>query len=191
MKHKYIYLVFTKTGTWLSKLIYTFSHIKYTHSSISFDSSFTEMYSFGRTNPDNPLSGGFVTENLFEGVFKKFSRCECLIYRIRVTEEQYSSLQQQIENFLREKEKYRYNFLGLFGVLLNKPMKRKYRYFCSQFISEVLINSNVFKSQKAPELISVKELLAIENKEMIYKGFVYDFYTLGYPFCKTSLISAI
>ena len=70
-------------------------------------------------------------------------------------------------------------------------MKRKYRYFCSQFISEILINSNVFKSQKAPELISVKELLAIENKEMIYKGFVYDFYTLGYPLCKTSLISAI
>ena len=68
MNNKYIYLVLTKTGTWLSKLICTFSQIKYAHSSISFDGSFTKMYSFGRTNSDNPFSGGFVEESLFEGV---------------------------------------------------------------------------------------------------------------------------
>ena len=175
MNQKYIYLVFTKTGTWLSNLICTFSHIKYAHSSISFDSQFTEMYSFGRTIPDNPFSGGFVVENLYEGVFRKFSGCECLIYSVKVTEEQYSSLQQQIENFLREKDKYKYNFLGLFGVLLNKPIKRECRYFCSQYISEILINSTVLKSEKVPELISTKELLTIENKEMIYKGLVNQY----------------
>jgi hypothetical protein len=36
MNYKYIYLVFTKTGTWLSKLIYTFSHkIMPIHPSVS------------------------------------------------------------------------------------------------------------------------------------------------------------
>jgi hypothetical protein len=81
-------LVFTKTGTWLSKLIYAFSQIKYAHTSISFDISFTKMYSFGRTNPDNPFSGGFVEESLYKGVYSKFSKCECLIHRYPVYKKQ-------------------------------------------------------------------------------------------------------
>jgi hypothetical protein len=177
MEHKYFYLVFTKTGTWLSKIIYTFSDIQYPHSSISFDNNFTEMYSFGRTKPNNPFSGGFAIENLHEGVFRKFPESDCLIYRVKVTEEQYIALQQQVENFLREKDKYKYNLLGLLGVLLNIQIKRKSRYFCSQFVAEILINSKIIKYDKVPELISTSELYAIENKELIYKGYVSD-YTL-------------
>ncbi|MBB6214209.1 hypothetical protein HNQ80_000278 [Anaerosolibacter carboniphilus] len=176
MKHKYIYLIFTKTGTWLSSLIYTFSQTKYVHASISFDNKFTKMYSFGRTNPENPFSGGFVEENLYEGVYRKFSKCECLIYQVRVTEDQYFSLQEQVENFKKEKDKYKYNFIGLFGVLLNMPIKRKNHYFCSQFVSELLMNSNIFNYEKVPELISSNELLAIENKEIIYEGFINQCY---------------
>lgn len=179
MNSKYIYLVFTKTGTWLSKLINLFSHEKYAHSSISFDNSFLKMYSFGRINPDNPFSGGFVEENLSEGVYKKFLKCECLIYRVSITEEQYFSLQQQIANFLREKDKYGYNFLGLFGVLFNIPIKRQNKYFCSQFVAEILIKSGIYSSRNVPELIRTQELIAIRKKEFIYEGFVNEF--LKYP----------
>jgi len=173
-QQKDIYLIFTKTGTWLSKLISTFSQIKYAHASISFDNSFTKMYSFGRTDPDNPFSGGFVEENLYEGVYKNLPGCECLIYSVRVTEEQYFSLQKQVEKFLREKENYKYNFIGLFGILLNKPIKRPNHYFCSQFVSEILINSNVLYNEKVPELIKTDELFSIEDKEFIYEGFITE-----------------
>lgn len=174
MNNRNIYLVFTKTGTWLSKLIYVFSKIKYAHSSISLDDSFMRMYSFGRINPDNPFSGGFVEENLSEGVYKKFTRCECMIYRVKVTEEQYTSLQEQIKKFSAERENLKYNFLGLFGILLNKPLGRKNYYFCSQFVSEILMESNVFQSDKSPELIRTSELFAIRNKEIIYEGFLRE-----------------
>lgn len=172
MNDRYIYLIFTKTGTWLSKLIYLFARIKYAHSSISFDNSFTKMYSFGRTNPEDPFSGGFVVENLYEGVYRKYSECECMIYRVRITEKQYCMLEKQIDHFLKEQKKYKYNFLGLLGVLLKRPIKRENRYFCSQFVSEILMNSHVFKCRKVPELICTNELLMIENKEMIYEGFL-------------------
>lgn len=175
MQQKYIYLIFTNTGTWLSKLIHLVSYIKYPHISISFDNRFTEMYSFGRINPNNPFSGGFVVENLHEGIFRKFSGCNCIIYRIRISEDQYSSLRGLISNFLREKDRYGYNFIGLFGILFNKPLKRKYRYFCSQFVSEMLINCNILKCDKIPELISTNELFMIENKEIIYEGFVNQY----------------
>ncbi|OGO77984.1 MAG: hypothetical protein A2Y23_12070 [Clostridiales bacterium GWB2_37_7] len=172
MKDRYIYLVFTKTGTWLSNLIYIFSNIKYAHASLSFDKSFTKMYSFGRTNPENPFSGGFVVESLYDGVYKKFLSCECMIYRVPVTEEQYCSLHEQVKGFIKEKDKLKYNFLGLFGILFNMPLNRQNSFFCSQFVSKVLIESKVFECDKTPELIRTDELFSISNGEMIYEGYV-------------------
>lgn len=169
-----IYLVFSKTGTWLSRLITFFAPMKYAHTSLSFDPAFTRMYSFGRINPDNPFSGGFVVENLFAGVYKKFPRCTCMIYKIPVSREQYLSLQAQVGAFLKGKEEYRYNLLGLFGVLFNKPIKRKKHYFCSQFVAELLIESGIYVSPKVPALIRTSDLFAIENKEVLYEGLVRD-----------------
>lgn len=174
MNYRYIYLVFSKTGTWLSRLISAFSNIRYPHASLSFDGDFTEMYSFGRINPRNPFSGGFVVENLHEGVFSRFSSCKCLILRIKVTEEQYCELQDYVNRFSREKEKYKYNFLGLCGILFNKPLKRKNYYFCSQFISEALIKSRVLEHKKAPELTRTDDLYRIKNREILYEGFVNE-----------------
>jgi hypothetical protein len=174
MRDKNIYLVFTKTGTWLSRLIYVFSNIKYAHASISLDDSFTNMYSFGRTNPDNPFSGGFVVESLKEGVYKKFRESECMIYKVSVTEEQYYSLQTLLENFIQNRNQMRYNFLGLWGVWINLRLYRKNYYFCSQFVSELLIKSNILDWHKAPELTRTDELFSIKNKELIYEGFVHS-----------------
>jgi hypothetical protein len=172
MKDKHIYLVFSKTGTWLSSLIYFFSNIKYAHASLSFDNSFTEMYSFGRKNPDNPFSGGFVIESLYEGVYKKFSSCECMIYKVAITEEQYCALEEQVKKFVKERENLKYNFLGLIAILFNRPLSRQNSFFCSQFVSKVLIESNIFNSDKTPELIRTDELFTIENGKVIYKGYI-------------------
>jgi hypothetical protein len=172
MNNRYIYLVFSKTGTWLSRLISAFSDISYPHSSISFDSSFTKMYSFGRVNPYNPFSGGFVEENIHDGVFKRSSGCKCRILRIKVTEEQYAALQEYIKGFSMEKEKYRYNFLGLYGILFNMPIKRKYHYFCSQFVSEALTRCKVMKLDKAPELTRTDDLYSVKNHMLFYEGYI-------------------
>lgn len=172
MNKRYIYLVFTRTGTWLSRLISIFSDIRYPHSSISFDDEFTSMYSFGRRNPDNPFSGGFAEENLFDGVFKRHSGCQCMIYRIKVTEAQYESLHKYVNGFLLEKEKFKYNFLGLYGLMLNIPLKRKYYYFCSQFVSEALMKSGIIKLDKSPELTKTDDLYAVKDREILYEGYV-------------------
>lgn len=172
MGKRSIYLVFSKTGTWLSKLISLFIEGKYVHASISLNNSFSQMYSFGRKKPDNPFSAGFVEENLYDGVYKKFSRCECLIYRLEITEEQYKNLEHEIKKFSKEKYKYRYNFLGLFGVLFNKYIERENYYFCSQFVSEVLIKTNIYSTHKNPAFIKTDDLVTIQHKEIIYEGYI-------------------
>jgi len=175
MEEQYIYLVFSKTGTWLSRVLNIFLATKYVHSSLSFDSTLQEMYSFGRTNPNNPFSGGLVKENLRGGVYKKFRESECLIYRIAVTDHQLDHLKKDLAAFLTEKDKYRYNFLGLFFAFFNKPFKRRHHYFCSQFVSELLINSHIFELDKVPELVKTTDLFQIENKELVYCGYINQF----------------
>ena len=176
MNSEYIYLVFTKTGTWLSRLISIFSDMRYPHVSLSFDSDFTQMYSFGRINPDNPFSGGFVVENLYDGVFRKTANCQCMILRVTITKKQYLSLQKNINEFSTDKDKYRYNFLGLYFAALNWPLRRENYYFCSQFISEVLKKSNVMEPDKSPELTRTDDLYAIRNREVLYEGLINEGY---------------
>lgn len=176
MEKRYIYLVFSKTGTLLSRLITIATDSKYAHSSISLDEDFTRMYSFGRKNPNNPLSAGFVEENIYDGVFKKFIDSKCLIYRIQVTEEQYNLIKSEVNEFLKYKDKYRYNLLGLLGVLINRPLKRDNYYFCSQFVSEILMKSRVFKLNKNPRLIKPCDLLYIDNVEIVYEGYINELY---------------
>lgn len=174
MKPSYIYLVFSQTGTWLSKLIYLATGMKYAHTSLCLNHHFTQMYSFGRVNPENPFSGGFVVENLHDGVFKKFAHCKCLIYRVEVTEEQRKLLMKELSLFMQNQEAMRYNFLGLFGVVFNVKLKRKDSYFCSQFVTEVLMKSKIFSGDCLPELSRPSDLLTIENKEFVYEGLVQN-----------------
>lgn len=172
MKKYNIYLVFSKTGTILSRVLSMFSETKYVHSAISFDNSFTHLYSFGRKNPYNPLSGGFVVENFLGGVYSRFPRSECHITKLEVTQEQYYSLKSEVETFMEKEDKYKYNFLGLFGIVFNIPIKRQDYYFCSQFVSEMLMKSGIYSSNKPPELIRTDDLFCIDNQEFYYSGFV-------------------
>ncbi|TCT12996.1 hypothetical protein EDC18_11070 [Natranaerovirga pectinivora] len=188
MNDNYIYLVFSKTGTWLSRGISFFSKTKFVHTSLSFDNSFKVMYSFGRIHPDKPFTGGFAIENLYDGVYQKSTYCECMIYKIRVTREQYLDLQREVSYFCENKKNFKYNFLGLFGVLLNRPVIRKNYYFCTQFVSEVLINSNIYKSEKIPALIKTTDLMDISNMELVYNGPIHTF---NLPYEYSDLINTI
>lgn len=172
---RYIYLVFSFTGTLLSKTIKYVTKDEYAHVSICFEDTFKEMYSFGRKYPSNPIIAGLVKEDLFNGVFVANKDSKCLIYKVPVTEEQYTDLRTGLDKFMSEQSKYRYNFAGLLALRCNLPLKRKYHYFCSQFVSELLINSNIAEIKKAPELIKPCELININNKLLVFEGTIADF----------------
>ncbi len=171
----YIYLVFSKTGTWLSRALRLFIKSKYVHVSISLDEDLKTMYSFGRINPDNPFSGGFAQESLCGGIYKKNRDSECIVYRIKITEEQHNTLVNEIGKFVAYRESFRYNFLGLFAAGMNIQIKRKKHYFCSQFVSELLIKINILNDENFPELIRPTDLLSIETKEKVFEGFTWQY----------------
>lgn len=172
-----IYIVFSKTGTWLSRSIGVVTNSDYTHVSLSFDPTFTTMYSFGRLNPNNPFVGGLTIENLHAGVFQKSDYCQCMIYEIPVTNTQFIAIQDEVNRYfeLNNNIKFKYNFIGLFAVLVNKPLKRENHFFCSEFVTTLLNTSGIWTSPKLLELTRPTDLVEIENKNILYKGLVKEF----------------
>lgn len=53
-----VYIMLTNTGTLFTKLIQGYTKAPYNHASISFNRELSELYSFGRKHPANPLNGG-------------------------------------------------------------------------------------------------------------------------------------
>ena len=133
------------------------------------------MYSFGRINPDNPFVAGLIKEDINGGIFNKFPYSECMIYKVTVTEDQLKMLKKELNVFMAEQKKYKYNFLGVFTAYWDKPLERDYYYFCSQFVSELLIKSSIYESNKSPALISPKDLLDINNKTVVFEGLVCNY----------------
>ncbi|MBA9027096.1 hypothetical protein [Peribacillus huizhouensis] len=75
------YLLFTDTGTNLSKLIKLFTTQPFNHVTISFEAELSEIFSFGRKKHNNPFIGGFVREEIAVGLFKN-AKCEIYSYKI-------------------------------------------------------------------------------------------------------------
>ena len=57
---------------------------------------------------------------------------------------------------------------------MDKPIHRDKHYFCSQFITTLLKQSNIWHSPKIPELTSPTDLLNIPNKTLVYEGFINE-----------------
>lgn len=174
-----IYIMLTRTGTLVSNLIHMYTKAPYSHVSLSFDINLNEVYSFGRYNPYNPVHAGFIEEEIDEfGIYGRFPNTDCAIYSLDLDYEEYIKLRANILNFKLDAEKYRYNLIGLMGVMVNVPINREYNYFCSQFVSKVLVDSDVDLFNKNIGLVSPEDFRQCRRLKLIYEGKLKDIYSL-------------
>jgi len=165
---KEIYIALTHTGTTLSKIVKFYTKKKYTHVSIGLDCDLNELYSFGRIKPYNPFYGGFVHEELNKGTFARFKNTMGAVYSLKVTEEQYKAIVDIIEEVKLNKDKYKFNIIGLFFVSINRKYQKKDTFYCAEFIKYILETS--FNKKILPEIIKPMDFLKLENIELIYEG---------------------
>lgn len=164
---KFIYVLLTDTGTWFTRLIKLATRSPLNHASISFDRELHEVYSFGRKNPDNPFIGGFVKEDMSN---KLFYGAACALYRCPVDSQTYEQMKQYIYRIEQEKQDYKYNFLGLFGVLLKIRYERKNAYFCSQFVAAVLEQSGFSIAGKPSCMVRPNDFCSLPDFTLVYEG---------------------
>lgn len=172
MREKTIYFLFTDTGTYLSKAINYCTKQSLNHVSIGFDPELKEVYSFGRKQPKNPFIGGFVKEDIRSGVL---GNADCAVYSYTITEEESKSILRNIKEIEVQQNDYRYNFIGLIGVLTQIEINRKRAYFCSQFVATMLRDSENFQLSKPACFTTPTDIRMHEGMQLVYQGKLGDY----------------
>ena len=150
---KSIYILLTRSNTVVSRMVSITTADKYTHVSISFEKNLTPLYSFARRFIRTPLPAGLRPEYLDQGFFKKHPRIPCALYELEVEDEIYYNAKHAVESMMLNADKYKFNIWGLLMCRLSIPSHRKNHYFCSEFVSKVLLDSNALPLPKEPSLM--------------------------------------
>ncbi|MBC5635551.1 hypothetical protein H8S33_01810 [Ornithinibacillus sp. BX22] len=172
MRERTIYFIFTDTGTYLSRMINLYTNKSLNHVSIGFDHELKEVYSFGRVNPKNPFSGGFVREDI-RGEFLKHANSA--IYALNVTELEYVQIRHHIKEIEKRSADYKYNFIGLLGIAFKIEIRRKNAFFCSQFVATVMQDTDSFKLSKPTNLVTPSDIRENTELKLLYQGRLGDY----------------
>lgn len=177
MSEQTIYFLFTDTGTYLSRAINYCTKQSLNHVSIAFDASLKEVYSFGRKRPHNPFIGGFVKEDIRSDFLKE---ANCAIYSLQLPESDHENVLRKIKAMEAQEQIYKYNFLGLIGVLFRVEIEREYALFCSQFVATVLHDVEAFRIQKPPCFVTPGDIRNHTELQFIYQGKLDDYCHYGH-----------
>lgn len=171
-KEKTIYIVLTQTYTSVARLIKIFTRDKYSHASLSLTPRCNEMYSFGRKYIWFPFYGIFIHEDLRKGLFSRNKNSLVAIYEVKVSKYQYNRIKEKIKEI--EKDNGGYNITGLLLAKFRIKLHRK-KYYCSEFVYEVLSNDKVKIFDKNKTLFKPEELIINQGFNKIFEGKVKDY----------------
>lgn len=172
---KKIYIILMHTNTLPSKFVKAFTQYAYSHVAISLTKDCYTTYSFGRRGVYNLLNGGFAVQNKDGKFFKRFNKTICKIYELEITDEQYEAIKREIKRIEKNRNIYKYDFLGAFLRWLNKPVTFENKFVCSHFVAYILEKSQTCNFGKATCLVLPQDFTKIDGIKEIYNG-VYLLY---------------
>lgn len=150
---KKIYILLTRTESIVSRIVHLFTADKYTHVAIAFDNELDVIYSSSRKNGRTLFPAGPCREYVDRGVYARSKKTPCALYELQVSDEAYNKALHEIESIMKEQEHYHFNVLGLFVCRLGIAWHRKNKFFCSQFVGEILKRSNALELPKDTALM--------------------------------------
>ena len=167
---KTIYILLTRSGTLLSKLVYAATGASYTHASMAFDAELSCLYSSTRKNGYTMFPAGPSREYLNRGVFLMRENIPCALYALEVTDEAYIRAKRRTQHMMHHGELYRFNSLGLLLCWMHIRWQRRHHYFCSQFVSEVLEKSGAMELPKHSTLMHPNDYTTLQDLHCVYEG---------------------
>ena len=170
---KEIYVLLSYTGTWFSRLIRVFTHSKYTHASIALDENCTDLFGFSRRTL-RPYPAGFMKEDLKKGVFGKNPKSKCAMFRARVDNETYAKIREELLRMYAHKDFFSYNYVSPFLCFFRIPHHSGAKYFCSEFVAEILDKNGIITLEKPASLVKPKDLARYNDLTLVYTGTIGD-----------------
>ncbi len=147
---KTITILLTRYKGLFGRFICGISKNKFSHASISLDENEEIFYSFNLK--------GFVIEKP-KKYFPESRIPGSTCVRIQVPCDIYDKVKEELTGYIDAKEKYGYSRWGVVLCLLHISHKFQYRYFCSQFVAEILNNAGAVKLRKASSLYLPGQLI--------------------------------
>ncbi len=160
--NKKIYILMTQYPGFNAKFLKWYTGFPYTHVSVGFQDDMDTFYTF--------VGKGFLVESIRR--YEKPGRPSfpCALYEISVTEQTYNHVKALVLTYKARKEKLKYSTFGLVMSFLRIPFKRKNRYFCSQFVAEVLQKSQVLKLKKRSTFYFPEDITKHKEVKLIFVG---------------------
>ncbi|MFO8069169.1 MAG: hypothetical protein R6U02_04165, partial [Alkalibacterium sp.] len=162
-----IYLIETNNQTVLSQSIRLFSRYPYNHLSIALDASLSEVYSFGRRQPSNPLMAGFTKEDFSHSFYKESSG---RVYTLQVSDQEWQVVQTHLQSFEANPLDWHYNLLGLLPAYFQYSWERPDHFFCSEFVATLLQSANVMSPFNRPNLMHPRDVIEAVHSTCVYDG---------------------
>lgn len=132
----------------------------YCHASVGLDEDINTFYSF--------VVKGFIVEDIHR--YCKKDAFPCALYQLEVSQEVYDRTCDMLRSFVERRTTLRYSYLGLFLSLVHIPSRWKHRYFCSQFVAEVLQRCRATRLKKSSSTYLPKDLHRLEDLKLIFQG---------------------
>ena len=163
---RYIYILLTRYPDTFSKLLRFFTRGQYNHASIGVSDSDGVFYSYVTT--------GFRKEMPTEHPLFKKHEVPCRLYRLPVSDEIYRMARTLLESHAKRADRYKYNTLGLLFCVRRIVIKQKDRFFCSQFVSEVLQELGVVPLAKHSALYLPDDFTKMPELDLSFVGYLSE-----------------
>ena len=168
MKSLYIFL--TRTESIVSKIVHFFTNDTYTHSAIAFDRELVDIYSSARKNGINMFPAGPCREHLDRGFYARVGKTPCAIYELKVTDEVYDRAKDEVDWFMQHQDDFKFSALGIIACKFGVAWQRKNKYFCSQFVAEILRRSGAAELPKINCLMRPSDYMILDGLTKIFEG---------------------
>lgn len=135
---QYIYIMISRTPTMFGSVIRKFAKQQYNHASVAIDENLEHTYAFARFKHSTPLLGGLVRENLDRFTLRRDSKVPVIVYKIPVTDEQYTFVTTRIEEMMNKRKKFIYNLLSIVTYPFLHGCSMRNAFTCIEFAAYVL-----------------------------------------------------
>ena len=171
---KSIFIFLTRTESITSKIVKFFTSDKYTHSAIAFDKELFYLYSSGRKNGIKMFPAGPCMESLNRGFYERDPHTPCVVYELPVTDEAFALARKEVDAFMANIDDYKFSVLGIAACKLGIKWTRKNKYFCSQFVAQILRKSGAATLPKEDSLMRPLDYAKLEGVTKVFEGTIAE-----------------
>jgi len=161
---RYIYILLLRYPDRFSRIFSFLFRTRFTHASIGVgDKDFT-FFSY--------VTKGFRKElPRLHPTFKK-QEILCRLYRLPISDEVYTSTIESIEQHMEKFELHKFSYVGTVLAHMRISYRSKKRFFCSQFVCEILQQAQAVRLKKRSTLYIPDDFCEMKELEEVYSGFL-------------------